>query len=324
MMGVGFLQLKKWRSKRKRMAGKLAAIEIGSVFGRLTLIERAGCDAYRHPLVRCKCECGQETVCRLSKLNAADNQRTRSCGCLKKERYLTYMETRAKKLTDNDLRAIFIARCGGVTAEELATIFHIDKDLVDAAVRLRQEQLRSHWDIDNVKRCLFGNMAYERIATLCHLQLVEVAWIAKQYRAELSQVRKDWDACEQRDRWTHEAIDMSFTHLIVVKQKMERERRTTFRGVEWSESKTWKRSKDSKTFHVMVAYGFLDVLPFHATTPERKAALHWFLETIEETKKVRKLRRSNYVVQHEPGFSFEDFTYFFQPESHAMISQYVQ
>lgn len=51
----------------------------GCRFGRLTVIERAGCDAGRNALWRCICDCGNEIVTRGSSLRAGV---TKSCGCL--------------------------------------------------------------------------------------------------------------------------------------------------------------------------------------------------------------------------------------------------
>ena len=43
------------------MAGKQTTIALGTRYGRLTPIERAGCDKHRHPLVECLCDCGNVT-----------------------------------------------------------------------------------------------------------------------------------------------------------------------------------------------------------------------------------------------------------------------
>lgn len=51
---------------------------IGLVFGRLTVIERAGSNEYKKALWRCRCECGNESVHIGSGLLSG---KTTSCGC---------------------------------------------------------------------------------------------------------------------------------------------------------------------------------------------------------------------------------------------------
>jgi hypothetical protein len=57
---------------------------VGRVFGRLTVLARAGSTdrAPPRPLWRCRCACGEETVVLAESLRAG---RTRSCGCLRAE-----------------------------------------------------------------------------------------------------------------------------------------------------------------------------------------------------------------------------------------------
>lgn len=55
---------------------------IGKKFHRLTVLSHAGADKHRRQLVRCKCECGNETVVGVSKMIGG---KPRSCGCLHAE-----------------------------------------------------------------------------------------------------------------------------------------------------------------------------------------------------------------------------------------------
>lgn len=56
----------------------------GRVFGRLTVLARAGSTETlpRRPLWRCRCACGAEAVVMAASLREG---RTRSCGCLRAE-----------------------------------------------------------------------------------------------------------------------------------------------------------------------------------------------------------------------------------------------
>lgn len=61
-------------------------IEIGKKIGKLTFLELAHKDNKRsgNRYAKFKCDCGNETVTRLSKVV---NGETKSCGCLRKEFY---------------------------------------------------------------------------------------------------------------------------------------------------------------------------------------------------------------------------------------------
>jgi hypothetical protein len=49
---------------------------------RLTVLEQIGKDRYSHPLVRCRCACGNEITARLDNVKA---RRTMSCGCFRRQ-----------------------------------------------------------------------------------------------------------------------------------------------------------------------------------------------------------------------------------------------
>jgi hypothetical protein len=60
----------------------IEAIEPGFRWGRLSYVGEAGCTRHGDRLVRCLCDCGQETNTRLDGLRAGTAQ---SCGCLRNE-----------------------------------------------------------------------------------------------------------------------------------------------------------------------------------------------------------------------------------------------
>lgn len=61
----------------------MALIDLtGQTFDRLTVLKREGTTAYRQPLWRVRCTCGQERVVLGSNLRSGN---TRSCGCLRTE-----------------------------------------------------------------------------------------------------------------------------------------------------------------------------------------------------------------------------------------------
>jgi hypothetical protein len=54
--------------------------ETGKIYGRLTVIERAGSTRFGAALWLCGCQCGNKCIVRGSHLR---NNRTRSCGCFR-------------------------------------------------------------------------------------------------------------------------------------------------------------------------------------------------------------------------------------------------
>lgn len=64
------------------MAKLVDELEIGAVYGQLTIVEKTRKD--NRPAYRCKCSCGKERVCFYSALNSGDAV---SCGCIKTVKY---------------------------------------------------------------------------------------------------------------------------------------------------------------------------------------------------------------------------------------------
>ena len=81
----------------------------GGVFGRLTVLSRAGTRG-NHALWNCRCSCGAETVVQASHLNSG---RIKSCGCYNRDRSTSHgrRRTRAYKIWDG-----MIQRCTNPSA----------------------------------------------------------------------------------------------------------------------------------------------------------------------------------------------------------------
>lgn len=65
----------------------------GQRFGRLTVVEPVGINAYGVATWRCVCDCGNE---RILSAQVLTGNRTQSCGCLQKERHRKAMTTHGK------------------------------------------------------------------------------------------------------------------------------------------------------------------------------------------------------------------------------------
>lgn len=92
------LTMKKFRN---RLDSKLP--QVGQQRGRLTITEYVGHDHRGHSYWRCRCSCGNEVVvCASSLRDGGRGHKTRSCGCLKRERLRearTHGETRDGRRT---------------------------------------------------------------------------------------------------------------------------------------------------------------------------------------------------------------------------------
>lgn len=69
---------------------------IGMRFDRLMVIDRAGSNAKRHALWRCRCDCGRVVTVAGYNLRRPDAP-TRSCGCLRSENAVRQSLRRAGK-----------------------------------------------------------------------------------------------------------------------------------------------------------------------------------------------------------------------------------
>lgn len=78
---------------------------IGKRFGRLTVIELVGKDKSYNKLYKCRCECGNFKIVPQDRLVTG---KTKSCGCLKKERLTKHGKSRTKLY---DVHQQMLARC---------------------------------------------------------------------------------------------------------------------------------------------------------------------------------------------------------------------
>lgn len=82
----------------------------GQVFGRLTVIERAGSNSIGNAQWKCRCRCGKECVKKGVSLG-----RTRSCGCLRRDvtsrRVLTHGETKGGQSPEYRAWSHMLTRC---------------------------------------------------------------------------------------------------------------------------------------------------------------------------------------------------------------------
>jgi hypothetical protein len=84
----------------------------GKTFGRWSVIEYVGKDAYRASRWRCRCECGAEGVVTGKDLKRRDNKSSRSCGCLRVEVSTSRLTTHGLRHTSEyDIWANMLERC---------------------------------------------------------------------------------------------------------------------------------------------------------------------------------------------------------------------
>lgn len=79
--------------KSKIKAGRPEAIKPGDRFGMLTVVSRAANAPCNHRRYVCRCECGNEVVVLDGSLRTG---KTRSCGCLRRERMRAAAKAAAK------------------------------------------------------------------------------------------------------------------------------------------------------------------------------------------------------------------------------------
>jgi hypothetical protein len=121
-------------------------VELGSRFGLLTVIGKAGTDKRGNQLVRVRCDCPDHTekVVRLAALtcktyvgkDGKTRKPLRSCGCASKAAYREYWEMRAAGLGKRAQRALWESHQKGETFKEIALRSNLPPGVVAAACRL--------------------------------------------------------------------------------------------------------------------------------------------------------------------------------------------
>lgn len=84
---------------------------VGQRFGRLVVVERAGTNAHRGAMWRCKCDCGREIITSTNHLTMG---RTKSCGCFKIDNHRIAITKHGMRLGNKRLYQIWAdmkARC---------------------------------------------------------------------------------------------------------------------------------------------------------------------------------------------------------------------
>lgn len=77
---------------------------IGEKFGKLTILECAGVNERGQRLVKCKCDCGKETIKGYSEVSRL---KVKSCGCLQKELYESGRAFKSHGLTKSRIYRIY-------------------------------------------------------------------------------------------------------------------------------------------------------------------------------------------------------------------------
>lgn len=125
---------------------------VGEQFGHLTVIGPADSDARGNQLVTVKCDCPAETtkVVRLCNLRFQPYQDragkwrfpTRSCGCQSILAYLDFLDRRASGFSKRFRHKVWKEYQKGRTFKQLATIFHLESDLISALCRMHDREQR--------------------------------------------------------------------------------------------------------------------------------------------------------------------------------------
>src|SRR5450631_20165 len=97
------------------MSGTIAEIDTTIKYGKLRIVKRDGRNKQYQPFVLCECDCDEGDIPRkltrhlLWKVRSNNpRQWAHSCGCRKKQLYLTFMENLASKIPRAVRSAIFM------------------------------------------------------------------------------------------------------------------------------------------------------------------------------------------------------------------------
>lgn len=114
--------------ERKIMRGRVDLV--GKRFGKLTVLEPAGCDKHYKLKWLCQCDCGERITLVGSDMKKG-NAENKSCGCARRVRVgIHSQETRQRILSKRDVEIIRKLAKKGVKQKDLAEVFEVSQEII--------------------------------------------------------------------------------------------------------------------------------------------------------------------------------------------------
>jgi hypothetical protein len=218
---------------------------------------------------------------------------TKSCGCLKHQRYVEHTQRAVDRLTPAQIRQCFLA-----TADDHAAKPDLPSDVITAGYYRRVESLESLPDsvMVTVRKRVMAHDTYNSIARDTALHTAEVAWLAKHVIRPEAKRRK-----EMKDR--------ALVNIRYAKQAREYEREQRLEDKEWRRERELQEERfsagelhDPKSKASQKTRLDVDSLDFSwhwmktnaqstKLNSDEQDLLKWFRETAERTFKWRREKR---------------------------------
>ena len=275
---------------------------------RLRVLSGAGRDSRGRIRVKALCNCKKRNV-KVVVLSQVLSGHTKSCGCLKHQRYVEYTQRAVDRLTPAQIRQCFLA-----TADDHAAKPDLPSDVITAGYYRRVESLKSLPSnvMATVEKRVMAHDTYESIARDTALQPAEVAWLAKHViRPNAKRAKEMKDHALQNIRYAKQGLDSERKE----RQEVQKRRRKSKERNQKLDYKEWRRERelqeerfsagelrDPKSKASQKARLDVDSLDFSwhwmktnaqstKLNSDEQDLLKWFRETAERTFKWRREKR---------------------------------
>ena len=256
--------------------------DVSAYFGRkirdtkLKVIRGAGRDSQGRIRVKVLCDCGKRKVGILSQVLSGH---TKSCGCLKHQRYVEHTQRVVDRLTPTQIRQCFLT-----TVDKNEPKPALPPEVIKAGYYRRVEQLKAlpYNDMAEIQFHVRRHEKYAQIAKKSGLHPAEVAWIYKYViKPEIKAQRDDIDTLNQLK-------DFALCSIAGAKGNLEEQKRNRFWGHELRTpgSKPGPKVELGWAWEWMMTYA-----PFMKLNPKEEDLLNWFRLTAARTFQMRRDKR---------------------------------
>jgi hypothetical protein len=250
---------------------------------RLKVIKEAGRDSQGRILVKVLCDCKKQKNKKQKKkiviLSQVLSGHIKSCGCLKHELHVKYIQHAVDQLTSTEKLQCFLA-----TADKYAPKPDLQARVITSAHCRHTESLKTlpdHVALD-VRLRVLAHENYAAIARDNGLQPAEIGWIYK--HVIKPEIKARPDAIETQSHLKGSAL----FDISCAKEKLQEQKRNRF----WASELRTPGSKPGPKEALGFAWVWMmDCAPFMELNSEERNLLNWFRLTAARTFRARREKR---------------------------------
>ncbi len=274
-------------------------MHFGLKYNRLRSIRRAGSNR-RGILVLGKCDCGKQHVAVLSEVLSGH---TKSCGCLKHQRYVEHIQRTVSRLGQDTIMQCFLH----LTGDKDTPRPDLRWEVIRSAFYRRTEQLKSLPDGTTlaIKNCVLAGHEYNKIATMTGRHRSEIGWLAKHViRPEARRDREEQHSALVAMKWYRMGRSGETSYLSSLVKPTYLERKRLHQLLEGRFSASELHNTDSKVARIARLDPDSPDSAWHWIKTKsagvklslyQQGLVDWFRETAERTERYRKQQYRRYL-----------------------------